>query len=109
MKPPRIPSIFKLSQYNEYKRFHYEPRTFDEQKERLAKRKLEIEKELEREKRLGKNYESHLRESIHNSWSKRETRRQKRNSSIRLLLILAALLLLVYYIYAKFEKLDIPL
>lgn len=103
MKPPRIPSVFKLTQYNEYKRFKYEPRTFDEQKERLAKRRLEIEKELEREKRLGKNYETHLRESIHNSWSKRETRRQKRNSSYRLLLILAALLALLYYIYKKFD------
>lgn len=103
MKPPRIPSVFKLTKYNEYKRFHYEPRTFDEQKERLAKRKLEIEKELEREKRLGKNYETHLRESIHNSWSKRETRRQKRNSSYRLLLILAALLAILYYIYKKFD------
>lgn len=103
MKPPRIPSVFKLTQHNEHKRFHYEPRTFDEQKEKLAKRKREIEKELEREKRLGKNYETHLRESIHNSWSKRETRRQKRNSSYRLLLILAALLALLYYIYKKFD------
>ncbi|HKL02956.1 MAG TPA: hypothetical protein VJ911_04745 [Cryomorphaceae bacterium] len=106
MKPKHFPSIFKLSKYNEYKRFHYEPRTFDEQKQKLAERKIQIEKELEREKRLGKNYEAHLRESIHNSWSKRETRRQKRNSSFRVLLILAALLAILYYIYIKF---DIPL
>jgi hypothetical protein len=103
MKPPRIPSIFKLSEYNRHKKFNYTPRTFDEQKERLEKRKQEIEKEIAREKRLGSKYESHLRERITDSWSRKETRRQSRNSGIRLLLILAALILLLYLIYSKFD------
>lgn len=100
MKPPRIPSIFKLSN-NSYKRFEYKPRTYDEQKEKLENRRIAIERELEREKRLGENYESHLRERISDSWSQRETRRQKKASSQRLLLILAILVLVIYAIYSK--------
>lgn len=103
MKTPRLPSIFKLTEYNRNKRFTYEPRTFDEKKEKLEKRQREIEKELEIEKRLGKKYENHLRERISESWSRRETRRQQRNSGVRLLLILAALVILIYLIYTKFD------
>lgn len=103
MRAPKLPSIFKLTEHNRHKRFHYEPRTFDERKERLEKKRKEIEKELNIERRLGKKYEEHLREKITDSWSRRETRRQQRNSGIRLLLILAALLILLYLIYDKFD------
>ena len=99
MRAPKLPSVFKLTEHNRYKRFTYEPRTFDERKQRLDKRKKEIEKELEIEKKLGKKYEEHLRESINDSWTRRETRRVQRNSSLRVLLILAALLTIVYYLY----------
>jgi len=102
MKPPRIPSVFKLGDSNRYKRFEYKPRTFDEQKEKLEKRKIQIEKELAREQRLGANYESHLRERISDSWSRKETRRQNRNSSVRLLVILGILVLIIFAIYSKF-------
>jgi Flp pilus assembly protein TadB len=105
MKPPRIPSVFKLSEYNSHKRFGYEPRTFNERKERLENRKQEIDRELQIEKKLGKKYEAHLRDQIGESWSRRETRRQKRNSSVRLLLILAALLVLIFLIYNNFSYL----
>jgi hypothetical protein len=104
MKPPRLPSIFKLGEHNRHKRFDYEPRTFDARKEKLEKRKLEIEAEIAREKRLGRTYEEHLRERIGESWSRRETRRQQRNSSYRLLLILGALIILLYLIFFKFES-----
>ncbi len=97
MRPPRLPSVFKLTEHNRYKTFNYEPRTFDERKERLEKRKKEIEKELALEQKLGKNYEEHLRERISESWSRKETRRVQRNSGLRLLLILAALMAIVYY------------
>ncbi|MEM9051504.1 MAG: hypothetical protein AAGC47_05580 [Bacteroidota bacterium] len=99
MRAPKLPSVFKLTEHNRYKRFNYEPRTFDERKQRLEKRKKEIEKELAIEKKLGKKYEEHLRESINDSWTRRETRRVQRNSSLRVLLILAALLTIVYYLY----------
>lgn len=100
MKPPRIPSVFKISK-NSHKRFDYKPRTYDEQKEKLEERRISIEKEIAREQRLGENYESHLRERITDSWSQRETRRQKRASSKRLLVILAILALIIYAIYSK--------
>jgi len=99
MRAPKLPSVFKLTEHNRYKSFHYEPRTFDERKQRLEKRKREIKKELELEKKLGKKYEEHLRESINDSWSRKETRRVQRNSGLRLLLILTCLLAVVYYLY----------
>jgi hypothetical protein len=105
MKPPRIPSIFKLSEHNQAKRFNYTPRVYDEQKEKLEKRKREIEAEIANEKRMGANYERHLRERISDSWSRRETRRQQKNSSRRLLLILAGILILLYFIYQKIDLL----
>ncbi len=100
MRPPRLPSVFKLTDHNRYKSFNYEPRTFNERKENLAKRKKSIEKELELEQKLGKNYEEHLRERISESWSRKETRRVQRNSGLRLLLILTALIAVVYYFLA---------
>ncbi len=103
MKPPRIPSVFKLTKYNQPRRFNYEPRTFDERKERLEKRQREVERELERDQRLGEKREAYLRESIQDSWAKRETRRQNRNSGRRLLLILAALIIILYLLYTKFD------
>lgn len=102
MRLPRIPTVFKLTEHNRIKRFDYKPRTFDEQKERLEKRRGQIEKELAFEKKVGTNYEEHLRERISDSWGRRETRRQKRNSSVRLLVILGALILIMYFIYAKY-------
>lgn len=101
MKPPRIPSVFKLTEHNNYKRFDYKPRTYDEQKEKLEKKRIAIEKELALEKRLGENYESHLRERISDSWSQKEMRRQNRASSKRLLLILAIMVLIIFAIYSK--------
>lgn len=103
MRLPRIPTVFKLTEHNRIKRFDYKPRTFDEQKERLEKQRIQIEKELVREKKLGTNYEEHLREKITDSWSRRETRRQNRNSSVRLLVILGVLILILYFIYAKYD------
>lgn len=103
MKPPRVPTLFKLGKYNSHRQFHYEPRTFDEQKRKLEERRKQIERELEAEKKLGKNYEAHLRETIHDSWARRETRRQNRNSGRRLLLILAALIIILYLLYSKFD------
>jgi hypothetical protein len=99
MRPPRLPSVFKLTEHNRHKSFNYQPRTYDERKERLEKRKKEIEKELALEKKLGTNYEEHLRERISDSWTRKETRRTQRNSGLRLLLILAALLAVVLYFY----------
>ncbi len=103
MKPPRIPSIFRLGARNENRQFNYKPRIYDEQKEKLEKRRLEIEKELAREKKLGKVYESHLRERIGESWSRKENHRQKRNSNVRLLLILGIIVAILYVVYGKFD------
>jgi hypothetical protein len=101
MKAPRLPSLFKLGQYNRNKKFQYQPRTFDERKERLEKRQKEIEEELLIEKSRGSDYESHLRERISESWHRKDSRRQQRNSGSRVLLILAALLIVSYFVLKK--------
>ncbi len=101
MKPPRIPSLFKMGDRSRPKSFGYQPRTFDERKERLKKRKDEIDTEMAKQKGLGSTYENHLRERISDSWARRETRRQSRNSGYRVLLILAGLIILLYLIFSN--------
>ncbi len=100
MRAPRIPSIFKLNN-NSHKQFQYQPRTFDEQKERLEKRRKEIERDVELENRTRGDLRTESRTRISDSWIRRETRRQQRNSSRRVLLILAALAILVYLIFSN--------
>lgn len=102
MKPPRIPTFFKIGNTTRPKSYGYQPRTFDEQKERLAKRKAEIEIEMANKEGLGEQYEGHLRERISESWSRRETRRHHRNSNYRVLLILAGLIGVIALIFSKF-------
>lgn len=108
MKAPKIPTLFKLGQHSSPRTFKYEPRIYNERRERLLKREAEIRAEM----RQGKpdsaaEYESDasIRERLSDSWVRRDLRRQQRNSGRRLLLILAALILLVYLIYDKFDKL----
>lgn len=98
MRAPRLPSIFKLTD-NSHKQFHYQPRTYNEQKERLEKRRKEIERDIELENRTRGDVRAESRTRISDSWIRRETRRQQRNSSKRVLLILAALAILVYLIF----------
>ncbi len=102
MKAPRLPSIFKLTQYNRNRTFSYEPRTFDERKERLEKRRKEIEQEVQKERGNNSSYRVHLSGRISETWHRKETRRQQRNSGARLLLILAALMLILYFVFKKF-------
>jgi len=101
MKAPRLPSMFKLTEHNRYRRFSYNPRVYDPQKERLEERRRQIEAELKSTGNLSDSSRGALRERITESWARKESRRVKRNSGIRLLLILGILVVLLYAIYSK--------
>lgn len=101
MKPPRLPNIFKLTEYNRNRQFTYTPRYYDERKERLEKRRKEIEAEMHARGEHGDVRPHLLRERIQDAWHRKEMRRQQGNSGRRLLLILAALIALLYYLYIK--------
>ncbi len=101
MKAPRIPSLFKVGEYSQNKRFRYHPRTYDQQQEKFDKKKKEIENEVAYETRMKGSMKHESRNRISNSWLRRETRRQEKNASKRVLLILAALMVLVYLIFFK--------
>jgi hypothetical protein len=101
MKAPRIPSFIRNGKYSQNKQFHYQPRTYDEQKERLEKRRREIENEIAYEKRIKGSLKDEKRTRISESWIRREKRTQERNASRRVLLILGAIIVLIYLIFIK--------
>lgn len=101
MKAPRIPSFVRNGKFSQNKQFNYQPRTFDEQKERLDKRRRQIDNDIAYEKRIKGNLQDEKRTRISDSWIRREKRVQERNASRRVLLILGAIIVLIYFIFIQ--------
>lgn len=103
MRAPKFPTLFKQAR-NEPRRFSYSPRVYDENKERLEKRKKEIEAELKFEKKL--QSDEKLKQSLHeqDNYLRFQRRRQARQSNLRLIIILAALL---FGTFLMLQRLDI--
>lgn len=99
MEAPKIPSFIKTKY--QFKRFHFQPRYYDADKEKLELRKKRIEKELsgntnsidkdliERKERMKMSFEE--------SWSMRRSR-DHRKSNFRILVIVVILVLVLYVI-----------
>jgi len=103
MKAPRIPTLFKLGRKYP-KRFNYEPRFYNERKERIEKRTREIEAELKIEERMQHDESFRNRQNEQENWLRFERTKRAKQSNIRLLVILFSLLFVTYLI---FQKLDI--
>jgi hypothetical protein len=91
MKAPKLPTLFKAGR-QEPKRFSYRPRIYDERRERLEKRKKEIEEELKFEQRVKENPDVQRLEYERDNYLRFERKRQSRQSNIRLVIILAVLI-----------------
>lgn len=99
MEAPKIPSFIKTKY--QFKRFNFQPRYYDADKENLELRKKRIEKELsgnsdsldsdliERKERMKMSFEE--------SWSMRRSS-DHRKSNFRILIIVAILVLILYVI-----------
>ena len=95
-------SLFKLP--NKYKRFDYAPRHYDPLQEEREKRskQLEAEREIDVNQGSGKSisFRSPLREN------RSEYKNQALQSNIRVLLILGVLLVVGYYLFQRYDVLE---
>lgn len=104
MKAPKIPTLFKMGQRNSAAQFNYKPRFYNEQKERIEKRRKEIEAELKYEARLNEDENLQRKALDQSNWIRFERTKKAKQSNMRLLVILFGLLFITYIIL---ERLDI--
>ncbi len=92
MKAPKLPSILRHNY--KFKRFEFKPRYYDEEKEKLERRKRSIKSEADREQRHkdDPSLERHarMRISMEDTWRNRRSR-ETRKSNIRVAIIVAIL------------------
>jgi len=102
MKAPKLPSF--LGHNYRFKRFGFTPRYYNEEKERLEKRKRSIESEVDREQRQkdDPSLERHARMRINmeDTWRNRRSR-EMRKSNIRVAIIVAILVGIILIIKQK--------
>lgn len=107
MRPPKVPTFFKLGK-QQPRSFSFTPRVYDERKERLDKRRKEIEEELRRERgdNIGEEAELEIRKEafrsrLEESWRNRDTKPGGIGYGSRVFVILLALLAIVYLIFIR--------
>lgn len=100
MEAPKIPSFIK-SMY-QFKRFSFQPRYYNAEKENLEIRKTRIEKEVNNDALSDDRIERHARMKfkMEDSWKNRRSI-EYRKSNIRIMIIIAILVLILYVIKQK--------
>ena len=91
-----IPSFFSQ---HKYKRFHYSPRYYDEQKEDLEQRIRQIEAEMGVFN--GKTYVPKIRKGQMGSYINKNRKRQSRQSNLRLFVIILILSLGAWLLFFR--------
>jgi hypothetical protein len=98
----KIPSIIRHNY--RFKRFEYKPRYYDEEKEKLERRKRMIRAEVEHENNLKDDayLERHARMQINmeDTWRNRRST-ETRKSNIRIVIIIAILVAILYAVKIK--------
>ena len=94
MQAPRLPSVFKQ---NRAKRFEFNPRFYDERKERIE----ELKKKYASEGKSTEGIRTIQRGSLKSDWRSGDTRAEKVGSSNRLLLIIVIALFALTYLILK--------
>jgi len=97
MEAPKLPSLFGL-RTKDPNRFHYEPRYYDERKEKMKQRYERIGKEISNsnnERTNKEEFRSTLRENWNNGYSRTKSGNQMNK---RVIIYVIALLALAYYI-----------
>ncbi len=97
MKPPKIPSLFKTKKPNS---FYYEPRYYDEKKEKMAERRERIARELNNEKNEPASTEQ-FRSTLRQSWGYGRNRSENKGINRRVLVYIVVLVGLAYYFLIK--------
>jgi len=88
------------------RKFDYNPRYYDERKERLEHRKAQFDR-LESGEMSAEERRAILRESMRNEWTRADYRqRQQRSSNIRILILVAIILVLGYFLFYGVEQVN---
>lgn len=93
----------RFTKLPKHKGFDYQPRYYDERKERLEERKLMFKKDADKASSTRSGIEINFRRNSSNASHYRS--KQLRSANLRLILILATLFLACYYFFIHMDKL----
>lgn len=93
MQAPKIPSFFKTKKPNQ---FHYEPRYYNERKEKMQERYNRIARELNENKNEATDQEA-FRSTLRQSWESSRNSNAGHKLNYRIVLYIFALTALAYY------------
>lgn len=89
------------------RKFDYNPRYYDERKERLARKQEQFER-IESGEMSAEDRRALLRESMRNEWTRADYRqRQQRSSNIRIFMLVLILLALGYFLLFGIDQVDV--
>ena len=100
MEAPRIPRLFGIKT-KKPNQFYFEPRYYDEKKEKREKRNAQIKREVELENRSSRNkFESEdFRETLKENWGSSSHRKREGTAfNTRIILLIGVLLSLAYFL-----------
>lgn len=101
MEAPKIPQFIKTKHH--FKRFSFQPRHYDSEKEHLEIRKRSIEAEMSEKGKLSDSSTdraARMKINMQDSWRNRRSTEYKK-SNIRIVLIVAILVIVLYVIKQK--------
>ncbi len=102
MEAPRIPSLFKFGRTNGPKRFEFQTRYYDEQKERMKERYDRLKLEVSEEELTRTQTRDRMRAAIDQKWKRGQYQKASALQRIRVLIIVLILGLGSYYLYLKY-------
>lgn len=89
------------------RQFDYQPRYYDERKERLKKRKERLER-IESGEMSAEERREMLRENMRGEWSRADYRQKQKNASnLRIFVLILTLLGLGYFLLYGVDKVDV--
>ncbi len=91
-------SMFKMP--SKYRRYNFQPRYYDERKEKL-KKKIEL---YSGEGQADRKREINFRSNLEDAWGNSEARKQSQMANLRLLIILIIIGFATYYIFTGLDS-----
>ena len=101
MEAPKIPSMFGFRS-KKPDQFYFEPRYYDERKEKMKKRYEQIGREVNDKPSIEKSHTEDFKSTIRESWGNSYSRSKAGNQiNRRVIVYVIALLVLTYFIFFK--------
>lgn len=94
MQPPKIPSFFKTKKHTQ---FYFEPRYYNERKEKMEERYSRISKELSNDNKGERTDSAVFRSTLRENWATSSRHAQSSAINKRVLFYIVLLIGLAYY------------